>query len=59
MQFEGIGSINNVRDFLIKAASFEPIVRIDNLNLVSISTDASDANLNISMQVSSLMDKSK
>jgi hypothetical protein len=59
MQFESMGSINNIRDFLIRAASFKPIIRVDNLNLISVSTDASDANLNISMQVSSLMDKSK
>jgi Tfp pilus assembly protein PilO len=56
IKVDGIASIENVRDFLKKTAVLTPLIRIDNLELISVSRDTNSTRLNISLKASALTD---
>ena len=56
IKVDGIASIENVRDFLKKTAVLTPLIRIDSLELISVSRDTNSTRLNISLKASALTD---
>ena len=59
IKVEGIASIENLRDFLKKAAVLSPLIRIDSLDVISFSRDTSNTRLNISLKASALTDQKR
>ncbi len=56
IKVDGIASIENVRDFLKKTAVLTPLIRIDSLELISLSRDPYNTRLNISLKATALTD---
>ena len=59
MQLDGVGTIKNIRDFLIEASKIRPIIRVDSLDLVSVGQGINGTRLNVSFGVSALVDNNQ